>query len=518
MSNDFTIKFTPDQYVNSFCPDKTNSEAIAKLGQDIQIKCDNYLNQNLNVNAPHKRTFKVIGNLRDIERVAQKNLKVVPKGSLAEAEWQKVIAVCKNEIAVMNKCLKKEMKLDKTAVKHFKGEGKLQFKHEKPVVSIPNDLVLTTKQKKILQEECLKDYQKSVECLDESISDAALQSPAVKEMVDKASLRLFKVVEAYAEVLVDMQPPPKSTKEIMVLRILADMYLMSPVKTQFYSGNIGSNPLAVKKVFTEGNLREKMFLLINAKKGFMSRIMSDPEIFKRVNEKLPEEAKLSDAHFGKRFSTDGNYAGLTDSVPLRSKMKTPEEIEEWKSVHNPTIKDADSKLRIPLSIRERRHSTGEPIVKKEHENTKLRWSAGKAEIIPTTSKDMPDNPYIQAAEDMRFQLVAGVSGTSDQVMSIIQTLGMDSREDMFIARLACLGWVIDSKSHSAHEVMMAGRSFGLEYEMKPDFYKELDPLNTGFYEDLETAQRNRGFPLPHECLSADYVRQKADSLFKSEGG
>lgn len=70
--------------------------------------------------------------------------------------------------------------------------------------------------------------------------------------------------------------------------------------------------------------------------------------------------------------------------------------------------------------------------------------------------------------------VAGISGTMDAMLTSAHILGFKSKTLLKRIRLAYLGWMIDNEDHSAHECLLASKSFpALDYEIRPDFYKTI---------------------------------------------
>lgn len=77
------------------------------------------------------------------------------------------------------------------------------------------------------------------------------------------------------------------------------------------------------------------------------------------------------------------------------------------------------------------------------------------------------------------------------------------------ALLACMGWMIGSRDHSAHEIQTAAKSFGLAYQAGPTSYKQIKPGDEAFLEKLRMAQAARGFKMPDEYLSTDHIRESS---------
>ncbi len=94
--------------------------------------------------------------------------------------------------------------------------------------------------------------------------------------------------------------------------------------------------------------------------------------------------------------------------------------------------------------------------------------------------------------------------------------GANQEELMRDALVACMGWMVDAHDHSAHEILLSAKSFGLSYTPGPESYKQIRPGDEAFLARLKEAQARRGFKMPDEYLKADYVQQVIEQLMEKK--
>ncbi|MCS6915437.1 MAG: hypothetical protein RMK29_07575 [Myxococcales bacterium] len=106
----------------------------------------------------------------------------------------------------------------------------------------------------------------------------------------------------------------------------------------------------------------------------------------------------------------------------------------------------------------------------------LPWSEGERTwLIDYSSK------IAQRAHKLNIPLVAGVSGTTAQIMDAAKFLNC---RDIYNVRLAVLGYLIPVRAHSFHEIMLAARHFGCAYGGKGD-YTDIKPLTSAEIDELK---------------------------------
>ena len=214
----------------------------------------------------------------------------------------------------------------------------------------------------------------------------------------------------------------------------------------------------------------------------------------------------------------GAYAQKTSDDSLRLPL-TNSKKEKIKKENIPIRND--SKRRESLSHREFLHVTDYKFKPSENAsealiesyertiNRVIPWEPGSFWYAPDVENK---SNYAISAKVSAVPLLAGISGSTDQIMTTCMFLGVDDIKNLTIMRLGLLGWMIDAKDHSSHEIMTASKAFGLEYAHKPTWYRNIDPVDPDFCEKLQSAQSKRNFSLPELYLSKEYAKQKAKDL------
>ncbi|MEM7033989.1 MAG: hypothetical protein AAF629_30895 [Chloroflexota bacterium] len=83
-----------------------------------------------------------------------------------------------------------------------------------------------------------------------------------------------------------------------------------------------------------------------------------------------------------------------------------------------------------------------------------------------------DHSFVQTARRLNIPMITGVSGMTMQFMQLASLLNVTP---LINVRLACLGYLLSTKSHSFHEVMVAAESFGCPYRRNCDYW-DVSPL------------------------------------------
>ena len=253
-------------------------------------------------------------------------------------------------------------------------------------------------------------------------------------------------------------------------------------------GCVGKNPQDIREVFLTGNFRERMFLNYRGTWAYLSRIYGTMTTTAKVAEIIAQEGfgwKLAQSPF---ITADpvavGPYARVTSRDYLRSNRA-------------PIIPlSLDSPLRVPFSAREKAI------------NPSLQFITGKALFRPSTTASnkvlgIGESDYLKALETLKFATISGISGTTDQILSLAIYLDFD-KEELIDLRLALLAWMLDSGDHSSIEILLASKSFKVTFfeslEITPDFYKKIHH-HPAFLVDLERSQNAYGVDLPDKVLT-----------------
>ncbi len=430
-------------------------------------------------------------------------------------------------------------------------KGPVNYQYIVPKVDIPKELhkSLSTEQIHLIADSCISDYKESLHTLEASVADVAATHPDALEFADNLSGRLMTFLNAYAQVLLEGEErinasTPENVKQTaivlkvneMLIDIMAEKkenpssssVVVQGVKDE--AGSVGLNLLSIRKAISEGNLREKMYFPYKCTWRFTNAILRDLEMSDKINQKLKETNAGFELNMPMLKTVQEKnlppYAYTTYANSTRDdKLRAPMPIEEKTKLvqNNPPI---NAQRRIELSERELRHATGElspsstkmpPQMQEQfHEKAKnpVEWTPGSYLFRPLTNADREiPHDYLTAIEAVRAPAAAGISGTLDLILTMGIYFGMDSKEDLQKGRLACLGWMLDSKDHSINEIMTASKGFGFEYVTSPQSYAQIYPEDEHFVDNVRQAQISRGSDLPDHFLSEDWAKKKAVELF-----
>ena len=398
--------------------------------------------------------------------------------------------------------------ITKKPVKLYTGTADCSY--NTPKVTIPDQLQLSDTEKAELTQACLEHYGKSMQVLQrESIYDALVSNKAIQTCTAEPAKRLLILLQTLSEVVVEMELqvvlPEASSKlfqaiknekqnQEQALNTMLNFYFKSNPQTLNYDGNIGDSPEALIAVLTDGNFREQMFLLGESSKRLLKDLSKAQGLVGAINKKLSNSNSSWTLELDERFEKPGVHAAKTAGEKLRTMNSDfKQKLEIWKIQNNPTIKALTSGP-IPLSIHEIKYATKGGSLSLD---TQINWDVGSPIFTPVTFQDegRSENKYLEAAHMLKMDLMTGISNSTDQKLSAVHSLGINTKEALFTFLLGCIASF--RHSHSVLEVLIVGRSFGLDIEIGPDFYRQM-PL---ILSDLENAQKKRGFQLPDYYLN-----------------
>lgn len=428
-------------------------------------------------------------------------------------------------------------------------------------IDIPENLKqqLTPEQLIQLEHSCLTDYAASKITLEQSIADVAIKDKEVLAFANNLSKRILTVMDLCIEESIDVNgvnaipPNPERLKEILGFEpnILPQDFYTSIKKNQLLTkivnenlakkqegieqgnvsnaGFIGLSPMALRHAAQQGNIREAMLIPYKTAFGFFSDFLDNPNYVKKINKKLKEKGfdwtidekvinnlkqelaqlpPLDPAKPEKKRQLL-QYGAYATNKGMRQEL-SPESREAFVQ-SNPKINTTN--LRIPLSDREKFAYAKDIDIKKS--DAQVKWTPGKSWF--EIGKNDAD-PVVMSASATREPLTAGISGTTDQILTLAYCLGFfndkaKKTQNMEICRLACLGWMIDAGDHSYHEICSSSKSFGMAYTPAPDSYKQIRTGDNGKFEHaLKKAQKKRGHNMPDVYLTQAFVVQKAIDL------
>jgi hypothetical protein len=431
--------------------------------------------------------------------------------------------------------------------------------HELPVVQVPSNIraKLNPEELAEIERSALDMYLAAKMALDESIADVATHDERALEFAGEFSERVITLIDIAAELgLVKFDPISASDEQLAEVGVpkeaieararapgLLDELKQKGIKTQIISeshhrglgarrrpesrtsvelgntteiGFVGFSPLAIKNA-TSGNLRERMYIAYKSTYRFSGPLLSKAENVTLINQRLQEKGipwQLNQEFIDylreqTRGSPEGLYAcGAFGSAKNGARESRTEEFRAKYLSENPTVREMEAS-RIPLSERELLIQTGDLSAESD---AQLTWLPGEAW---TKVIDSRDHPSIRAADEVGDPTLTGVSGTTDTMLTFGHMLGLFDGGNACLrdGLVACLAWLIDTRGHSAYEVLTSGQTFGLEYHAGPDSYKQIRPNDDDFLEQLRVAQAERGFKMPDEYLSAKYVRDLIKERF-----
>ena len=308
-------------------------------------------------------------------------------------------------------------------------------------------------------------------------------------------MRLLELLWAYAAMLIDENIDstlPSNRKNFLLTPlfilycILADLYLEGKEKHKFFAGQLGSNPLALFQALKKGNLRERLLILLTVKKTIFKKLKKLPDkgcsAIAKINAKLIEQRcswQLPDTLA--ILNEDNDYSILSDTIPLRIHRPTsdPKIVQLQRKI--PLISQAQdlTHMRIPLSPREMRFALNQSTAKGEI-SSHLFWLSGEIAFIPKKHDDLPTDPYLQAVHHSKMDVVGGISGTANGIMSMLVFMRLDAKDELYQGRLATLLWMLDPRSHSVCEVLTACKAFDLPFTFGPSYYRELLPPEASY--------------------------------------
>jgi len=387
---------------------------------------------------------------------------------------------------------------------------------------------------------CLNRFHENLVQLDGSIADAIFAIEPLRSQLDQIvrllTDRLFAFIEADAVADLSLKHVAITPKKIsaQVDRILQNTIGKCGIEAH---GCVGSNPKVIRDAFKNGNIRERMLLIREMLWQYTGKIIDhvpplpqndlahdspeDSEHAKQKHELLRSwVAALGKfnviSHPERKAYEYGSYANMTITSNLRKK-KEKEQIQSYAEKHNSTIGEMKTNsVRIPLSQRE----------------VEFLKSHGLSDSDPYPA--LPGQAYFEAAYneknsyssksfEYRIPQIAGISGTTDLILTFAHIMGIEDLADLEILRLAIIVQMVDARHHSIHEILTSSQSFGLNYEFSPHFYGALLPhhmeMNDRLTHEIEKRQLDRAGSLPqgilNECATERY--QSHYVKFKRKG-
>lgn len=455
----------------------------------------------------------------------------------------------------------KDSALKEKSFKVYKQESTEKTQEYNPLSIETSQLNLTKKEKKLIENKCMENYERSLKAFEISVGEAALEYISSHDdcidIVDLLCKRHGDILEAYAKI----QPHGSKIDPLhKLLRELFEDHEEDP-------GNIGSNPLAILNLIrgkkdssmdVNTRIRTKMYVMYKMN-HLMNSILSNPSLEKEINEWLAKENKGFQLDVALSNEIQKNALIFLKNRPLfsygkeakknitglRMPISEKEREELIRKDINPTYAEAirgkntaDSpRYHTKLSEQEIFHGTGElensedryirnisarkptePIADTGYyetvrdykmRTTQLPWIPGKFYYsvnnrIPCSYNDMVNN--------LRLPQKAGISGSLDQNFTMSGIVGINDYDRLVKLRLINLAWMLGNEDHSYHEIMQSSKSFNLPYTAGQTSYQDILPNDQQFLGLLKKHQLEQGYQLPDYYLSAVHVKKVAEDL------
>ncbi len=324
-------------------------------------------------------------------------------------------------------------------------------------------------------------------------------------------------------------------------------------------GSLGSNPLAYLNMLEkgeDGNLeaefRERLYFIFMSNQ-FANACIKDEDTIKKINSWLIANNKgwQIDSEFVHALYAQGalhmdpifRYAANASLNSAGIRLAISE--DEIKKNHetalkkNPTIASmmesalpSGNLFNFILSSRELLHQTGEMKWDNTNPNRHINivnfaTGASNFKLAHDTNeiKNSAASDYIEVVKKLKLPVLAGISGTLDQAVTMAGLVGIgvsdDSiirREELEMIRFAYLAFMVPVNDHSVHEIMQSATSFGLAYSAGPGYQQFIFPKGGALFIDhLEKIQNAQGMQLPDFYLSKEYVQILIDEIKKQSG-
>ncbi len=214
----------------------------------------------------------------------------------------------------------------------------------------------------------------------------------------------------------------------------------------------------------------------------------------------------------------GAYAQHNVSAKIRIARTTEEKAERMKL--KPTV--AELYLAGVIDKAEYLKETGElPHLDKNQSPSSLgvqkrvRWVSGND--FYQINKES-NSEFVKVSKQLGLPLQAGISGTTDHLLTLSGLLGLHSKNDMELLRLNLIAWMVP-EDHSIHEIMTSSKSFGMPYHPRSDGYKDIlsndSELKKPFMDILSRKLSEKGLRFPEYYLSKDCLTSKIGVLKNS---
>lgn len=346
------------------------------------------------------------------------------------------------------------------------------------------------------------DYREAMKKLESSVARVMIRENLGLEEMKDLNLRFLAWIRKWSVFKLKEQlkkNPDENQVQTQVDELLKKYYGRCET---YMPGCVGNDPKLIRESFENGNLRERFYLSWNAAIKILDKrfICNKPECMcnsewsKKLDQRDPVEKQiwnLCDQYWKESPSLGrGRF-----SISVNDFRKERKE----KSLSTFHIRD----LEIPLSDRETQFLRSHHLIRK---NETIDLSAGQSIFLALEQSELqlnhpdfpdPENLYYDAAKKFGFPLAVSISGSTDNLVNLACTVGIDSKDSLEKIRAAALGYMISQRHHTAFEVLVAGKSYrGLNIFPNSDYYKILIASRPDLAEKIEHEYAKTSAKLP----------------------
>jgi len=363
---------------------------------------------------------------------------------------------------------------------------------------------------------CLKAYQSSVSEYEKAAGEVAFNHPKAQDFAKTLVQRLAIVMDIYYEILdEESQVNPQSKNPLFSREFMSLMRTSQRFGNDSTgAGSAGMNPLTIKKVLNEGNLREQMTLVYRSCFSFfVSTVLDNPELTNKINARLIEKGAGFQIDTAALKEDNSRGQGLFDVGSYRALKQCPV-VDLFRNVEKKRINKKQPKVgaevrgqrlnEVPgLSVREARIGTSYRVsdqnFEQEKNTSRLEWIPGKDWVGID-----PSSTFAKETESLgSLPTLTGPSGTTDGVLHVARYLELGG-EHTEAGMLAYAGWMIPVGDHTLHEIRSSANYYGIAYEGLPEDFNTLASSDPTVVEQIDQKLAQKGLENPSYYFSPKF--------------
>lgn len=381
--------------------------------------------------------------------------------------------------------------------KNISDESLVSFDHHVSEFKIPDEFrFLSDDEQKQVLERCRNTYMETVTQFEDSLADAAVNNVKANATLSMMNFRMLDMFEAEAEMRFDDSTDPaiRHQSKSTFIHSETNRLLVSTAGqcSRTEAGCLGQSAERIQAVFSHGNLRERMFVIYRAG-YYLAQFVGNPALGQRLNQYLAKKGwqmMLDSPHSGNPFEY-----GIYTRLGRVRRSRTLEQLQKYTAeVRGLRLKDSDLK-RIPWSEREMEFYRHEGL---DSESFDPSLPGAAHFYVPSES----GHPFVVNANQALLSHTAGISGSTDFILTVAHYLGLTDSAETKAVIVALLGWMIDSKDHTAHEILASTKSFHFNYVYSPEFHKEFFDHDEEFLKEIDHAQIKSHRKYPADILES----------------